>query len=119
MRPSSSRHPRIIQSDTEARTALRTAMINEQTVFGFEDLGLLRLLYAADPEKETSQFVQEILGPLIENDHQKHSDLIKTLDYYFEYAGNVKRISEEMFTHYNTIAYRIKNIQEITKKRPP
>mgnify|MGYP006963539260 CR=1 FL=1 len=41
----------IIQSDTEARTALRTAMINEQTVFGFEDLGLLRLLYAADPEK--------------------------------------------------------------------
>lgn len=106
----------IIQSDTEARTALRTAMINEQTVFGFEDLGLLRLLYAADPEKETSQFVQEILGPLIENDHQKHSDLIKTLDYYFEYAGNVKRISEEMFTHYNTIAYRIKNIQEITKK---
>ena len=91
-------------------------MINEQTVFGFEDLGLLRLLYAADPEKETSQFVQEILGPLIENDHQKHSDLIKTLDYYFEYAGNVKRISEEMFTHYNTIAYRIKNIQEITKK---
>ena len=77
MRPSSSGIRGIIQSDTEARTALRTAMINEQTVFGFEDLGLLRLLYAADPEKETSQFVQEILGPLIENDHQKHSDLIK------------------------------------------
>ena len=106
----------IIQSDTEARTALRTALGNEQTVLGFEELGLLRLLYAADPEKETNQFVQELLGPLIESDHQKHSDLLKTLDYYFEYAGNVKRISEEMFTHYNTIAYRIKNIQDITKK---
>ena len=37
-----------------------------------------------------------------------------TLDYYFEYFGNIKRISEEMFTHYNTISYRIKNIQELT-----
>ena len=106
----------IVQSDTEARTALRTALLNQQTVLDFENLGLLRLLYAADPEKETSLFVQELLGPLIETDHQKHTDLLKTLDYYFEYAGNVKRISEEMFTHYNTIAYRIKSIQEITKK---
>ena len=88
----------IVQSDTEARTALRTALLNQQTVLDFENLGLLRLLYAADPEKETSLFVQELLGPLIETDYQKHTDLLKTLDYYFEYAGNVKRISEEMFT---------------------
>ncbi|MDF2804978.1 MAG: transcriptional regulator, CdaR [Anaerocolumna sp.] len=33
---------------------------------------------------------------------------------YFKHSGNLKKVSEEMFTHYNTIIYRIQRIKEIT-----
>lgn len=104
----------LIQTDAEAKMALKSAISTEQQFLRFDDLGLLRLLHSGNPEAESNQFIFEILDPIIKNDLQKHTSLLLTLDYYFEYFGNIKRISEEMFTHYNTISYRIKNIQELT-----
>lgn len=104
----------IIQTDTEAKLALKSAISTGQQFLRFDELGLLRLLHSGNPDAESNQFIYELLDPLIKNDLQKHTSLMLTLDYYFEYFGNIKRISEEMFTHYNTISYRIKNIQELT-----
>ena len=39
---------------------------------------------------------------------------IKTLSMYFECGGNLKKVSEKMYIHYNTILYRINKIQQIT-----
>ena len=39
---------------------------------------------------------------------------MNTLESYFRNFGNLKRISEEMFAHYNTVVYRIKSIREVT-----
>jgi purine catabolism regulator len=38
---------------------------------------------------------------------------VKTLQSYFENNGNLKKISKQLFTHYNTILYRIQRIEEI------
>ncbi|MCK5763907.1 MAG: helix-turn-helix domain-containing protein, partial [Clostridiales bacterium] len=45
---------------------------------------------------------------------EKGHELVETLKKYFEYRGNVKKISEVMFTHYNTIVYRMNRIKKIT-----
>ena len=76
----------------------------------------MRLIHAADPDAECISFISETIGPLIENDKAKHSDLLRTLDAYFEYAGNAKLISENLFTHYNTISYRLRNILDLKLK---
>ena len=39
-------------------------------------------------------------------------DLIETIRAYFESGGNLKRVSEQLFTHYNTVIYRINRIRD-------
>ncbi len=54
-----------------------------------------------------------MLGPLVEYDRVKGTDLVLTLSKYFETQGNLKEMSEELFIHYNTVVYRLQRIKEI------
>lgn len=101
------------QSDSEARVALKAAASGEGLLM-FSQLGFLRLVYASDPDQEVDAFVHETLGRLIEPEQTRTHELLSTLESYFHNFGNLKRVSEELFTHYNTVAYRIKSIQELT-----
>ena len=66
-------------------------------------------------ESEIRRFYKENVEPLCEYDEQKDGELIRTLKMYFECSGNLKKVSEKMYIHYNTILYRIQKIQQITK----
>ena len=101
------------QSDHEARVAFKAASRGEGLLL-FSRLGLLRLIYARNPEEEIETFVRETLGKLLEREQPKEQELLNTLESYFRNFGNLKRVSEELFTHYNTVAYRIRSIQELT-----
>ena len=104
----------LIQSDKEAKTALKVAKASGHVCEDYNNLGLLRLIYCENAKTEMSEFTSEMLGDLLELDKTGNSELINTLDCYIRNFGNVKRMSEEMFTHYNTVSYRIRNIQKIT-----
>ncbi|SCY73470.1 PucR family transcriptional regulator [Alkaliphilus peptidifermentans] len=80
----------------------------------YDNLGIYRVLSSDNMEEELFQFYKETLEPLVEYDQGKDSELVKTLQMYFEHGGNLKRISKEMYTHYNTIIYRMQRIKEIT-----
>lgn len=80
----------------------------------YDDLGIFRILSYEELQPELQQFYKEILEPLVRYDNEKGTELIDTLRKYFECAGNLKKISEEMYTHYNTVIYRIQRIKEIT-----
>ncbi len=54
-----------------------------------------------------------MLGDLLQYDRDRDSDLLGTLRTYLECGRNVKRVSEVMFTHYNTVIYRLQRIREI------
>ena len=64
--------------------------------------------------EELLKFYKEVLEDLVEYDKNKNTELVRTLQIYFETNGNLKRMSETMYTHYNTILYRIQRIKEIT-----
>lgn len=104
----------LVQSDKEANIALRAAEAQGGGLTCFDSLGLLRLIYASDPDGEIQTFIQETLGKLLEHDEAKGAELMRTLETYFQCYGNLKRMSEEMYAHYNTIVYRLKSIREIT-----
>lgn len=65
-------------------------------------------------EDELNQFYKDTLEPLVKYDKEKGSELVKTLQMFFQCGGNLKKVSEEMFTHYNTIVYRMQRIKDIT-----
>lgn len=104
----------LLLSRREAEIALKAATSRGDTLLRFADLGVLRLIYANDPEREIDYFIREKLGDLMNMDQARNVELMRTLSAYFDAFGNVKRMSEELYTHYNTVAYRLKTVQEVT-----
>lgn len=103
------------KSYREAKRAIRSIdMDEEHRVMHYSDLGIYKLLTYEELKPELNEFYKEILRPLVEYDKEKNTQLVFTLKMYFLYAANFKKISKEMFTHYNTVIYRIQRIQEIT-----
>lgn len=98
----------------DASRALEAAMdyLNQDIVF-FEEMGVYKVLSNTAIKTELEIFLKDILEPLMAYDARKDTELIKTLMVYFECNGNLKRMSEVLFTHYNTILYRLSRIQEI------
>jgi purine catabolism regulator len=80
----------------------------------FDDLGVYRLLVLLEKREEMKAYLQDYVTPLLAYDDEKNTELFKTLTMYFKYRGNIRKISQALFTHYNTILYRIERIQEIT-----
>lgn len=104
----------ISRSYEEAREALKIAQLSDRahTIF-FDDLGFYKILSEKNRD-ELERFVEELLQPVIEYDRSKKGDLIKTLETYYETNRNLKLTSTRLFTHYNTVLYRIKKIEELT-----
>jgi len=89
-------------------------MLNKKPVVFFEELGVYKILCQDNLSDELDRFYNTTIKPLAAYDEKKSTELIKTLEAYFQYNGNLKRISEMLFTHYNTTLYRIERIQQIT-----
>ncbi len=99
----------------EARSALRRGgrADGPAICLCFSELGLDRLLYADDPQAEACRLAGDMLGPLLA-EPEKYGELLTTLSCYFRCMGNLKRVSEALHTHYNTVSYRLRQVQELT-----
>lgn len=104
----------INKSIEEANIALTALNGKEIKVSYYNDLGIYKILLNKATKEETIKFYKETIQKLEEYDERKSTDLVKTLNSYFDNNGNIKKISDSMYTHYNTIVYRLNRIQEIT-----
>lgn len=86
---------------------------NKKIAF-FDELGIFRILSSEEIRPDLNQIYLDLLSSLLKYDTEKGTEFIETLISYFKHSGNLKKVSEEMFTHYNTIVYRIQRIKEIT-----
>jgi sugar diacid utilization regulator len=83
----------------------------------FEDLGIHRLLLQVPDLAELRAFAAEILGELDRRDAQRGAELLATLACYFQENNSPQRTAKALHLHPNTVAYRIRRIQEITGLR--
>jgi purine catabolism regulator len=83
-------------------------------IIHYDDLGIYKILSSDGAQDELMEFCIDTIKPLIEYDKNNNSELVKTLKAYFECDGNMKKISEKMYMHYNTIIYRLQKIRDIT-----
>jgi sugar diacid utilization regulator len=83
-------------------------------VVAFEDLGVHRLLLQVPDLAELRSFAAEVLGKLGGQDHQRGAELLTTLACYFQENSSPQRTARSLHVHPNTVAYRIRRIQEIT-----
>lgn len=87
-----------------------------QRVIDFDALGIYKIFCQDHLKSELLNFYETTLEPLVAYDRKRDTELVKSLIVYFETNGNLKRMSELLFTHYNTVLYRMNRIQEITGK---
>jgi purine catabolism regulator len=103
----------------EAKDAVSIALElgdREKSTF-YGDLKLYQLLLALKDRSlpHLKRFHHEILGPLLEHDSRKQSDLIRTLEGFFNANGNLAKAAENLDVHRNTLVYRLERIAELTE----
>ena len=84
----------------------------EQQVFFYKELGVLRLLWQLDHE-QLADFVDEFLAELIDYDQNNNTNWIETLGVYLKTGGSIQQSANLLPIHPNTMRYRINRIQEI------
>ncbi|HEV2128648.1 MAG TPA: helix-turn-helix domain-containing protein [Thermomicrobiales bacterium] len=103
------------QSHQEARQALMLGrrVRGSGQVTLFDDLGVYRLIYAAEHLPELQGFMAESLGPLMAYDQQHGADLVRTLEAFFEANCSPKETAALLHVHRNTVLYRLDRIASI------
>lgn len=99
--------------DGEKSVDVARTYTNERIV-EFEKLGIYIIFSQSHLNEELLSFYNSTLRVLVEYDRKSNSELVKSLKVFFSVNGNLKKMSEILFAHYNTILYRINRIQEIT-----
>lgn len=79
----------------------------------FEDIGIYRLLLPHQDSIWSDQYQQTFIEPLQKKDAETGTELIKTAIAFITCEGNLKKTSEALFVHENTVRYRIKNIHAL------
>ncbi|MFI7008444.1 PucR family transcriptional regulator [Streptomyces sp. NPDC050145] len=77
------------------------------------DLGAYRLLDQL-PARELGRLVEEALGPLIAYDAAHEGSLVHSLGVYLARDRNGVEAAERLHIHYNTLRYRLKQIERLT-----
>jgi hypothetical protein len=108
----------IARSYTEARSAIDAArrMPRAPAVVAFGELGVLRLLLQVPDLGELRAFADDVLGD-VARDGRTGADLLGTLVEWFRCNGSPQRTAGELHVHPNTVAYRIRRVEEISGLR--
>jgi len=105
----------IKKSYSEAQKALIIIrkVFNTAAVIHFDDLGVYKLLTKFDDGDELDLFFKETVYPLKKYDEENGTELIRTLDIYFECGENLASAADKLYIHINTLKYRMNRIKEI------
>lgn len=82
----------------------------------YDELDVYKILIGIENNEILESFCDKTIGSLIEYDRKNDTALVTTLETYLNSDCSVKRTSEELFLHKNTINYQLRRIGEILGK---
>jgi hypothetical protein len=104
------------RSFLRARRALsiRLNSANPQGASAYDELGFYHLVDAAHSVGAADEYARQWLGPLIDYDAAKNTDLVLTLSHYLECGGNYDESAATLHVHRSTLRYRLGRIADLT-----
>ena len=107
-------------SYTEARSALRIGprLLPGQKTYWYEELAAYTLLENEEISSEANQLVEHFLGRLIDYDRNNRTNLVETLEVYFDNNQNLSSSAAHLYIHPKTMKYRLNRIKEILGTDP-
>ncbi len=104
---------RLSVSYRRAKAAVQMAMTQKRQVVKFDDCGLYRLLYMVEDTGVLQEIETECLAALEEYDRKYNAGYVETLQSYLKHNGSIRAVAEELYTHRNTVLYRLGNIRKV------
>lgn len=80
----------------------------------FDELGFYRILGTGRSSEDVRAFVSEWIGPLLDYDRRRNTNMAGTLSRYLECGGNYDNAAQALNIHRSTLRYRLRRIREIT-----
>lgn len=100
-------------SYNRARAALEYAKKNNLPMIYFDNMGADRLFSSVVDAKLLQEMGEDVLSVLIEYDKKHEANYVETLGLYLKHNGSVQAVADELFTHRNTVVYRVANIKKM------
>lgn len=97
----------------QAVSAGRRAYFQHLEVVRFRDMGFYKLLYSVPDRSLLEDYYEETMGVLLRHDEKNGSSYTETLFRYLQADGSLQQVADEMFTHRNTVNYRMGKIREV------
>lgn len=96
-----------------AKTALKKSIQNKSLIEHFDEMGMERLFSKVSDQLLLKEMGEDVLSSLIEYDKKHDSNYVETLGLYLKHNGSIQAVADELFTHRNTVVYRISNIKKL------
>ncbi len=106
----------VAQSVDESREAMTIArrMFGGGRVMPYDDLGVYPLLHRTGATREDwRSFATRVLEPLRQYDEKHQTELVRTLQLFFDVGQNIKEAAAQLNVHRHTVFYRLRQIGEI------
>jgi purine catabolism regulator len=81
-----------------------------ENIFFYEDLGIYKFLSIPDKDEILKD---KRIRSIYEYDKKNNASLIDTLDAFMDTNGRIKDTAKKIFTHPNTVKYRLNKIKEL------
>ncbi len=80
---------------------------------GRDELGVYGLLLSTSGQGEVERYVRRTVGPLLDYDRERGSELVRTLLAYYGAGGSLTRAAQELFVHVNTLYQRLERVTQL------
>lgn len=105
---------RVADAVREARWAMETSRTSEVSVVVYGEQGPLFLPRTV---AEGEAVVDALLGPVIAYDEANDSDLLRSLEVFFDVNKSWQEGAKHLGIHKQTLVYRIRRVEELTQRR--
>ncbi|MEK3883660.1 PucR family transcriptional regulator ligand-binding domain-containing protein [Paenibacillus sp. PL2-23] len=79
----------------------------------FDELGVFQLLFHIGDKAALHTFMRSSLGPLLDHDQSKGSELLRTLKVYLDHDGSKQLAAQRLFIARQSLYYRLEQIEAL------
>lgn len=79
----------------------------------FDEVYLYLLLDLFSRSAEVHQWFNRTLGALVEYDRRNKTQMVQTLEVYFDTSHSLQQAAQALHVHPNTLKYRLQRIKKI------
>ncbi|WP_055668893.1 PucR family transcriptional regulator [Desnuesiella massiliensis] len=103
------------KSFKEAMESIRIAnqFGSDKNIVHFDDFMIYHLLNSSGNTDMLKDFYNNSIRTLAEYDSRNNTDLVSTLEVYFQCKSNMSEAAKNLYIHRNTLLYRLDKIKEI------